>query len=198
MQVAAELIREATLAARGVFGYLELARDEPVWMPPHAHVELPDVPPAAAFSAPDDAVVRGFEFLSRLQPSLPGGTFVFVLSDFLAPPPEEVWISALERHWDIVPVVIQDPVWERSFPDIGGVVVPLHDRAADRFVAVRMTDSEAVRQRVENESRATELLARLRSLDLEPVVVTTTDRLEVFDAFLAWADTRVVWRGRVW
>ena len=48
------------------------------------------------------------------------GSFVFVLSDFLGPPPREAWTRALEQRWDVVPVVIQDPVWEQSFPAIAG------------------------------------------------------------------------------
>ena len=33
----------------------------------------------------------------------------------------------LAAGWDVVPVVVQDPVWERSFPDVGGVTLPLAD-----------------------------------------------------------------------
>jgi hypothetical protein len=123
---------------------------------------------------------------------------VFVLSDFLMELPDAVWISALERRWDIVPVVIQDPVWERSFPDVGGISVPFYDETSGRFVPVRLTQREALRQRVEHEARANELLARLRSLDLGPVLVTTSDRGDIFQAFLEWADERIVSRGHWW
>ena len=41
-----------------------------------------------------------------------------------------MWAAALERRWDVVPVVIQDPTWEQSFPDVGGVVVPIADPAS--------------------------------------------------------------------
>ena len=112
--------------------------------------------------------------------------------------PDEEWVSALERRWDLIPVVIQDPVWERSFPEIGGVVVPFHDQTSGRFVPVRLTVREAARRRQENEERAEELMARLRALDLGPVLVTTTDRAQIFQAFLEWADERIVSRGRWW
>jgi hypothetical protein len=104
----------------------------------------------------------------------------------------------MERGWDIVPVVVQDPVWERSFPEVGGVVLPLHDRATGSFVSVRLTEREAARRRAENEKRADELLERLRALDLGPVLVTTTDREQIFQAFLEWADERIISRGRWW
>ena len=28
----------------------------------------------------------------------------------------ETWLTAVEHLWDVIPVVIQDPVWEQSFP----------------------------------------------------------------------------------
>ena len=191
-------IVESTLAVRGFLGYLDLAEPEPLWRPPRTQRALPETQLERPFAAPPDVIVRAFDHLRSHRRALPAGTFVFVLSDFLDPPADDVWVEALDRRWDVVPVVIQDPVWEQSFPELAPVVVPFADARTGRLVAVRMTDAEAVRHRVENESRAAELLARLRSLDLEPVLVTTTDRLQVFDAFLEWADARVVWRGRVW
>src|SRR4051794_20609116 len=198
MRQAAELVAEATLAARGFFGYLDLGGDEPGWVPPVTHHELPEAALGGSFDAPEDNLERAFEYLAELQPSLPGGTFVFVLSDFLMPFAEEKWISAVERRWDIVPVVIQDPVWERSFPDVGGVVLPFHDHTSGKFVTVRLTDREAAWRREENEARAADLLTRLRLLDLGPVLVTTSDRGDIFQAFLEWADERIVSRGHWW
>jgi uncharacterized protein (DUF58 family) len=198
MRQASELVLEATLAARGFLGYLDLAGAEPAWSPPRTERELPELALAPAFRAPEDNLSHAFDFLARLHPPLPAGTFIFVLSDFLPPPPEEIWISALERAWDVVPVVVQDPVWERSFPDVGGVVIAFHDQASGRTVTVRLTSREAARRREENEARARELLARLRALDVGPVLVTTTDRRRIFQAFLEWVDARMLWRGRAW
>jgi hypothetical protein len=198
MRQAAGLIAEATLAARGFFGYLDLGGDEAEWVPPVTHHELPAAALGGSFGAPEDNLERGLDYLAQQQPPLPSGAFVFVLSDFLMPFAEETWISALERRWDIVPVVIQDPVWERSFPDVGGVVLPLHDHTTGRFVSVRLTARETAWRREENEARAEELLARFRMLDLGPVLVTTSDRGDIFQAFLEWADERIVSRGHWW
>jgi uncharacterized protein (DUF58 family) len=195
---AGELVTDATLAARGFLGYLDHGGEEETWIAPRTHHELPEAAASGSFDAPEDSVVRGFDFLARLHPPLPAGTFIFILSDFLSPPSEDEWIVALERRWDIIPVVIQDPVWERSFPAVGGVVVPLYDQTTAKFVSVRLTDREAARRREENEARAAELVAHLRALDLGPVLVTTTDRGEIFQAFLEWADERIVSRGRWW
>src|SRR6266536_29842 len=129
MRQAGELIAEATLAARGFFGYLDFGGDEAAWVVPRTHHELPEEALGDSFRAPEDNVALAFDFLAQLQPPLPSGTFRFILSDFLMSLSEDKWISELERRWDVVPVVIQDPVWERSFPDVGGVVVPLHDQS---------------------------------------------------------------------
>jgi uncharacterized protein (DUF58 family) len=198
MRQAAGLIAEATLAARGFFGYLDLGGDEEQWVPPRTHHDLPAAALGGSFEAREDNIERAFTFLAETQPPVPGGTFVFVLSDFLMPFSEAMWISAVERRWDIVPVVIQDPVWERSFPDVGGVALPFLDHTSGKFVSVRLTDREAARMREQNERTAAELLALFRMLDLGPVLVTTSDRGDIFQAFLEWADERIVSRGQWW
>jgi uncharacterized protein (DUF58 family) len=198
MRQAGGLIVEATLAARGFFGYLDLGGPDAEWVPPRTHHELPGAALAGSFDAQEDNLEQAFTFLAESQPTLPAGTFLFVLSDFLMPFAMDAWIAALERRWDIVPVVIQDPVWERSFPDVGGVAVPFHDYTKGKFVSVRLSDGEASTIREENEARAAELLALFRTLDLGPVLVTTSDRADIFNAFLEWADERIVSRGHWW
>ncbi|MGB8002619.1 MAG: DUF58 domain-containing protein [Gaiellaceae bacterium] len=199
VRVAASLVSEATLAARGFLGYLDLDdADDATWVAPRSEHELPDAARRETFRAPEDNLARAFDFLALQHPPLPGGTFIFVFSDFLAPVSDDTWVFTMERGWDVVPVVVQDPVWERSFPEVGGVVLPLHDRATGSFISVRLTEREAARRRAENEARAAELLERLRALDLGPVLVTTTDREQIFQAFLEWADERIISRGRWW
>jgi uncharacterized protein (DUF58 family) len=198
MRQAAGLVVEATLAARGFFGYLDLGGEEEQWVPPRTHHELPAPALGGSFDAAEDNLAQAFKFLAETQPVLPAGTFVFVLSDFLMPFDEAAWIAAIERRWDIVPVVIQDPLWERSFPEVGGVVLPFLDHTSGRFVTVRLSDREAAEMREENERRAAELLARFRNHDLGPVLVTTSDRMDIFQAFLEWADERIVSRGQWW
>jgi len=197
-RTAAQLVVEATLAARGFLGYFDQRGEEETWVQPRTQHELPEQADGAPFEAPEDSLPHAFDFLARLHPPLPAGTFLFVLSDFLSPPTQDEWVAALERRWDIVPVVIQDPVWERSFPAVGGVVMPFFDQTTGRFVAVRLTDHEADRRRAENEAQAARLIADLRALDVGPVLVTTTNRGEIFQPLLQWADERIVSRGRWW
>jgi uncharacterized protein DUF58 len=125
------------------------------------------------------------------------GSIVFLVSDFIAFPTEEVWADAAARTWDVVPVVVQDPTWEQSFPDVAGVCVPLADAGGNRR-PVLLTRAEAVARREENEARLAEILCRLEELTLEPILLGTSDADVVYEALLAWADARrsaLAWSG---
>ena len=129
----------------------------------------------------------------RRRRDLPSGTFVFVLSDFLAPPPDRVWIEALARRWDVVPVVIQDPVWERASrrsPAWSCRCGSAQRRGARRAAA--RARGAAPRGRERRASGA--LLHGLRALTLDPVLLETDDAERIAAAFTAWAAARVARR----
>jgi uncharacterized protein (DUF58 family) len=196
-----ELIGASAIAARGFVGYLDFAlgEDDPFWRPPQSpsevwhiterHLGFPE------FRAQPDTVARSLEFLARHRRSVPSGSFVFVLSDFLERTPHDLWARALEQRWDVVPVVIQDPVWEQSFPAVDSVVVPLADPDG-RTRPVRLKTGEAARRREENEARRDRLLTELMTVGIEPILVSSADRDSIFQAFLTWADERQFRRGR--
>ena len=102
----------------------------------------------------------------------------------------DVWLKALERRLDVVPVVIQDPTWEQSFPDVAGIVLPMRDPRSGRMTDVRVTRREAAARRAANEERLASLLAELEGLGLDPVLVSSSDPTEILAAFLDWADMR--------
>jgi len=193
---AIDVIGASAVAARGLLGYLDEADGETYWHPPRSQHDLGSVGAGRPFSAPEDTVERGLRHLARQRRDLPAGTFVFVVSDFLAEPARNEWLWALERRWEIVPVVVQDPTWEQSFPDVAGAVVPLADPATGRVQLVRVSSAEAARRRAVNEERLRELLHRLRALDLDPVLVSSHDHRDVVLSFLTWADQRLFTRGR--
>lgn len=202
LREAAEMISESAIKARGFIGYLDFADGEPFWRPPHSQAELWQIKERhlayPSFRAPRDNLTRAFEYLARLRRTLPAGSFVFVCSDFLVPPSAGAWTSALEQRWDIVPVVIQDPIWEQSFPPVGSVVVPLADPHTGRISYVRLSTREAEKRRQANERRREQLLGDFRSLGLDPILIASSERDEVFRAFLSWADERLYWKGRGW
>jgi hypothetical protein len=100
----------------------------------------------------------------------------------------------MEHRWDVVPVVIQDPTWEQSFPDIGGISVPLRDAESGRTVHVRLKRSEIDVRRRANEERVANLLTQFQELDLDPILVSSSEPAEILASFLDWAELRRVRR----
>ena len=190
---AAIAIAASAVAARADVAALDFAGGEASWLPPGRRDRAWLVAERAAeapFDAPEDTVVRSLLFLGERRTDMPGGTFLFVLSDFLADVPVDVWLDAVGHGWDVVPVVIQDPVWERSWPEIGGVGVPVSDPRSGRVELVRLSGRQALRRRRENEERYASLLAELASIGLRPVELGASDPSSVDEAFLAWAEER--------
>ena len=192
-----ELIGASARHARSLTGYLDYAEGEAHWLPPRSEHRAQPGSFERPFRAPDDGVSRGLEFLGEHRRDLPTQAFVFVLSDFVVPPDLRVWQRALEHRWELVPVVIQDPVWERSFPDVAGIGIPYASPANGRVVPVRLSAGEAARLRDEHEARWDGLVRDFRSLGVEPVAQTSDEAAGVLGAFLRWADVRQMWRGAV-
>ena len=195
LRTVAEAVARSAFAARGLFGYVDFARgEEPFWRPPQSQTEIQRLDEGylaeGSFRAPRDNLVRAFELLSQSRRTLPAGTFVFVVSDFVEPPPAEVWLDALESRWDVVPVVVQDPVWEQSFPDIGGVGLPVVDPATERTTLVRVSGRRARERMRANEERLRRIVDGSVALGLEPVLVSAAGEEEILASFLRWADER--------
>jgi len=193
---AVKMIGDSAIAARGLLGYLDEADDGPFWRPPRSEHQLGGLDLERRFQAPEDTVARGLAQLAQHRRDLPAGTFVFVVSDFLVVPSRDEWLQALERRWEIVPVVIQDPVWEQSFPDVSGAAVRFLDARTGKPALAALTAREVAERRDENERRRGELLRTLRGLDLEPVLISSHEPRDVSFAFLSWADQRLFTRGR--
>jgi len=196
---AAGLIRSSAVRAGGFVGSLDFAEGSARWRPPRAERRLGEPGGEQAepgFRAPPDALERATELLVEHRRAVTPGTFVFVLSDFVPAPEERLWLAMIEHSWDVVPVVIQDTTWERSFPELTGIELPLHDPVSGRAVPVRLTAKEARRRREANEERFSVLLETFRRLDLDPVLVESSDEPEILASFLAWSELRrIVRRG---
>jgi uncharacterized protein (DUF58 family) len=195
-EVARGLIEASVAESRGLVGRLEHERPGTVaWCPPTSgrrHVALTEhaLPER---DGPADGITGMFEFLTLHRRQVPSASFVFVLSDFLEVTPLETWESALDRGWDIVPVVVQDPVWEQRFPDVDRVVAPLVG-SDGRVRLVRLAKGESRAWRERHEARLAGLVDGLRSLGVEPVLIGSDDREHVFEAFLSWsAERQAAW-----
>jgi uncharacterized protein (DUF58 family) len=191
---AVELIAASVIHAHGFVGYLDFAEgvDQPFWLSPQAqslwalHERDED---GAAFDAPADNVTQALDFLLAHPRLVPAGTFAFVLSDFLVPPPLAMLSRAVEQRWDVVPVVLQDPVWERTFPPVHSFVLPVAD-AHGEVREVRLTHGEVEELRHKNEDRWERLLAEFSYVDVDPVLVPSADEEQVVRVFLDWAEER--------
>lgn len=172
------------------------------WLDKQAAATTADRLIAASAAAENAVLVRGGETgseqslrlaldaLLRRSSELPSGSFAFVVSDFLVPVPAGLWLHLRALHWDVVPVIVQDPVWEQSFPQVGGVVLPLADASGKRRGDLFVSRREARTRAAANERRWDALLARFRRLGFDPVAVSTGDPFAIANAFARWADRR--------
>jgi uncharacterized protein (DUF58 family) len=195
VRTATLMIADSTVAVRGLSGYLDLAEGEVFWRPPRSQHEEWRLEERRPFRAPEDNLARAFQHLFTLRPALPTGSFLFVVSDFVVMPPEDVWLQALERRWDVVPVVVQDPVWEQSFPDISGTSVPVIDPGTGHLSYLRMGRREVAERRELNEARWRRVLDTFLFLDIEPVILSSERPDEILDAFVWWSEKRLHWRA---
>jgi uncharacterized protein (DUF58 family) len=197
LDIATRLVSVSAVAARSFIGYLDLGdSDEPLWRPPRTQADLGQLADDRPFRASPQNVGAGLEYLVRQRRDLPAGSFLFVISDFLVPPDRTTWMHVVERRWDVVPVVVQDPIWDRSFPDVAGLVVPFVDGRTGDLVRVRLNEREVAGLREQNERRLDDLRRMFRSAGIEPVELTSDAPQDILAAFLAWSDRRMYTRGR--
>jgi uncharacterized protein (DUF58 family) len=199
LHAATETIVDSAVAARGAVGYLDTSND-PVWIAPRGRSPLELIEErerTARFDASADSLTRALDDL-RAGSRLGAGSFVFVVSDFLEPPPDTLWLDGSARRWELVPVVVQDPVWEQSFPSVGPVVVPIADPRDGAVLEVRFSRSEARMERERRERARSGLLASFASLGLDPVLLDASEPETVRRAFLEWAERRrhALWQRR--
>ena len=191
---AGRMIVDSTIAAQGLPGYLDLADPHaPHWLAPRKQGDAIRIREheltRTAWTAPEDNLALGFRHFVRARNDLPRGTFVFVLSDFLVPPRTALWAMAAGLGWDVVPVIVQDPRWEQSFPDVGGLVLPIAIReGASR--PVRLTSREAAERKWANEHRLRTLLEGFAARGIDPVLLSSHEPLDILAAFLRWHDRR--------
>lgn len=189
-----ELVLGSAAGAGGFVGYLDHADGTPFWRPPQLERKLMKLRnerlESADFAAPGDCLELALAHLAAHRRSVTAGTFIFVLSDFVPQPSQEMWMTAFESKWDLIPVVIQDPTWERSFPDVSGIVVSLRDPDTGRLVPVRLRRKEIAARREANEERFAALIESFRGLDIDPIVVSSSEPADVLTSFLQWTELR--------
>jgi uncharacterized protein (DUF58 family) len=198
------VLREATTAivaaahaARAYVGYLDFtgttSRQGATahWISPHRQSAQRIVERLGQeFDAPRNGLELALEYLLTRHRDVPAGSFVFILSDFLEQIPNHVWSRARAQRWDVVPVIVQDRVWEQSFPSVSGVLIPFSDPATGKTGSARLTAAEAQERRRSNVERLRYLLDSFRRLEFEPVLLGTSEPYEIDMAFIRWATSR--------
>ena len=124
------LLAASAIAERGDLAYVDHATERGTWLPPSrsAHGRLLTARLASTpWEGPEDGLARSLELLARRRTLLPVGTFVFVVSDFLAPPPARAWAPFRALLLDVTPVIVQDPTWEQRFPHVRSTVLEVVD-----------------------------------------------------------------------
>jgi hypothetical protein len=94
-----------------------------------------------------------------------------------------------------VPVLIQDPVWEQSFPAVGGIGLPIAEPRTGVVTLVRLSRRQSANRADANERRLARTLADFQSVGLQPVVLGTSDTDHIDTAFSDWAEQR---RSSAW
>ncbi len=195
---AVEAIAASAVAALGEVAYLDHPGPDAraFWLPPAGRRRIADVRARlgdATFAAPPRSLELGLKALLRHGHLLPPGSFAFVVSDFLAPLRAAEWARLRALRWDVVPVVVQDPTWEQSFPDVHGAIVPFADPASGAIAPTRFTRREVRALALEHEQRLDRTLRTFRHLGCDPVVVGGED---AFAPLAAWAARRRALRRR--
>lgn len=195
---AAEAIAASAVRARAELGHADAARGHTRVLSPGAVAprHVVDRVRRAPYDAGPGSLASMLAQLVNRRAELPQGSFVFILSDFLADVPAATWSALRSARWDVVPVVIQDPVWEQSFPDVPGVLIPFADAADADGALVRLEAGETSLRRRENEYRLARLLRLFRRAGFDPVVLGTSSPAAVDTAFLRWAERRRLRRRR--
>jgi uncharacterized protein (DUF58 family) len=194
MRTVVELVLASAGAAGGFVGYLDFADGEPHWRQPKGERKLIELRDerlwSSEYGGPQDWLERSLDHLAAHTRAVTPGTFVFILSDFIPQPPQDVWLTAIERRWDLVPVVIQDPTWEQSFPDVDGIVVPIRDPRSGSLTSLRLRRREVEARRIANRERLQRILEGFRLLDIDPLLVSSYEHSDVLAEFLTWVELR--------
>ncbi len=107
-----------------------------------------------------------------------------------------LWLRALPARWDPVPVVVQDPTWERASRTSAASSCRCSTRRTGRVRDVRLRRSEARRAGARRTRSGSGGCSRgFARLGLDPVVLDGAAELEVAQAFLRWAERRRPARG---
>ncbi len=163
--------------------------DADSWRPPSMSTEVEDLVlllDRGRYDRPRDGADSLFARLRAVEHLLPGGSFVFCCSDFVHVPSERTLAMIIDAEWDLVPVVVQDPLWEQTYPTAAGeVALPVFDEAG-RFRLLRQSRAEVRERRQAHEERFRRLEELFTSYGFPPIVLSELGFAALTDALGSW------------
>lgn len=179
-----ELVADSAVAARTRCSYLDGGEEGGFWLSPYARtgksamLQQLEQPAPATPSTPAQLLVE----LSRHAGEAPPGTLVFLISDFLGGTIGEGWQLAQQLGWEIVPVIVQDARFERSFPlETAGLTLVLHDGPA------YISANAAKRLQQQHVERSRQLQQEFVEQGAAAIWISSSVTTDILAAFIDWS-----------
>ena len=195
---AVTLIGSSATAARGLLGYFDEAEGDAYWHPPRSSHVFGSTGARAARSerrrtrcGAAFATSPSTSATSRQEPSSSS------CRTSSSHPRETSGSAPSNGASRSSRSIVQDPIWEQSFPDVSGVVVPYVEPDGSSVSLAALTEREARELRETNERRCGGPPPRApRARPGSRASSTPTSRGTSLSSFLGWADQRLFTRGR--
>jgi uncharacterized protein (DUF58 family) len=163
--------------------------DADSWQPPSTSSEADEfrrLLDEGGYNRSEETMDSLFGRLRAVEHMLPGGSFVFCCSDFLEVPSERMLATVLDAEWELVPVIVQDPLWEQSYPEAAGeVALPVCDEAG-RFRLLRENRAKVSERRRTHEARLRRLEELFTGYGFPPIVISETGTGALAGALMSW------------
>ena len=102
------------------------------------------------------------------------------------PPDPAWWTRAVAHRWDVVPVILQDPLWEQSYPEVAAqVALPVVDESG-RFRLLRQSKAEVRKRRDANEARLRRLEELFTGYGFPPIIISELGDQALAEALRSW------------
>lgn len=163
--------------------------DDESWHPPSTTTgreQLVELVEGRGYDGGEDTLDSLFGLLRSVEHLLPPGTFIFCCSDFLQVPAERTLAMVADAEWGLVPIIVQDPLWEQSYPEVAaGVALPVIDDDG-RFRLLRQSKAEVRRRREANEARMRRLEELFTGYGFPPIIISELGADALAEALRSW------------
>jgi len=159
------------------------------WRPPSTSIESDELMwllDEGGYDRQEETIDSLFGRLRSVEHMLPFGSFVFCCSDFLDVPSERTLAMLADAEWELVPVIVQDLLWEQSYPEAAGeVALPVCDEAG-RFRLLRQSRAEVSERRKAHEARLRRLEELFTGYGFPPIVISEIGPAALAQALMSW------------